>query len=90
MLEVCKPLRKLMSSKMTWTWNASSQQLFDKAKSLIKAEMCMKFYDDTKPLYLETDVSGIGLEQQYYNLGTTWAARKTVHQTTLSFAQLHL
>ena len=23
--------------------------------------MCMKFYDDTKPLYLETDASGIGL-----------------------------
>ena len=22
----------------------------------------MKFYDDTKPLYLETDASGIGLE----------------------------
>ena len=43
MLEVCKPLRKLTSSKMTWTWNASYQQLFDKAKSLIKAEMCMKF-----------------------------------------------
>ena len=60
-LEVCKPLRKLTSSKMTWTWNASYQQLFDKAKSLIKAEMCMKFYDDTKLLYLETDASGIGL-----------------------------
>ena len=58
--EVCKPLRKLMSSKMTWTWNASYQQLFNKAKSLIKVEMCMKFYD-TKPLYLKTDASGIGL-----------------------------
>ena len=23
--------------------------------------MCMKFYDDTKPLYLKTDASGIGL-----------------------------
>ena len=23
--------------------------------------MCMKFYDDTKPLYLETDTSGVGL-----------------------------
>ena len=23
--------------------------------------MCMKFYDDTKPLYLETDASGVGL-----------------------------
>ena len=28
---------------------------------LIKADMCMKFYDNNKPLYLETDVSGIGL-----------------------------
>ena len=23
--------------------------------------MCMKFYDDTKPLYLKTDASGVGL-----------------------------
>ena len=41
--------------------NASYQQLFNKAKLLIKAEMCMKFYDDTKPLYLETDASSISL-----------------------------
>ena len=61
MLEVCEPLRKLMSSKTTWTWNVSYQQLFDKAKLLIKVEMCMKFYDDTKLLCLETDASGIGL-----------------------------
>ena len=59
--EACKPLRKLMSSKMTWTWNESYQQLFNKAKLLIKVEMCIKFYYDTKPLYLETDASGIGL-----------------------------
>ena len=50
-----------MSSKATWTWNASYQQLFDKAKSITKVEMCMKFYEDTKPLYLETDASGINL-----------------------------
>ena len=35
--------------------------LFSKTKSLIKADMCMKFYDDTKPFYLETDASGVGL-----------------------------
>ena len=23
--------------------------------------MCIKFYDDSKPLYLETDASGVGL-----------------------------
>ena len=59
--EVCKPLRKLTSSKAMWTWDASYQQRFEKAKSLIKVEMCMKFYDDTKLLYLETDASGVGL-----------------------------
>ena len=48
MSEVCKPLRKLTSSKAMWTWNASYQQQFKKAKPLIKAGMCMKFYDDTK------------------------------------------
>ena len=27
----------------------------------IKSDMCMKFYDDTKPLYLKTDASRLGL-----------------------------
>ena len=58
---VCDPLCKLTSSKVTWTWNLSYQALFNKAKLLIKVDMCMKFYDDTKLLYLETDVSGVGL-----------------------------
>ena len=59
--EVCKPLHKLTSCKSMLTWNASYQQLFINAKSVIKADVCMKFYDNSKPLYLETDASGIGL-----------------------------
>ena len=35
--------------------------MFDKAKA-IRKDVCMKFYDKTKPLYIETDVSGVGLE----------------------------
>ena len=54
--DVCDALCKLTSSKVTWTWNASYQSLF---KVLIKSDMCMKFYDDTKLLYLDT--SGVGL-----------------------------
>ena len=61
MADVCAPLCKLTSSKVTWTWNTSYQSLFNKAKLLIKSDVCMKFYDDTKPLYLETDASGVGL-----------------------------
>ena len=61
MAEVCDPLQKLTLSKAAWTWNTSYQQLFMKAKSLIKADVCMKFYDDTKLLYLETDAPRVGL-----------------------------
>ena len=50
-----------MSSRTVWMWNESYQAMYDKTKSLIKADMCMKFYDETKPLYLETDASGIEL-----------------------------
>ena len=59
--DVCDPLHMLTSNKVSWTWNASYHDLFDKVKSLIKADMCMKFYDDTKPLHLGTDASGVGL-----------------------------
>ena len=65
---VCDPLHKLTSSKVTWTWNASYQALFNKAKSINKsADMCMKFYDDTKALCLETDASmELALVWHYY------------------------
>ena len=59
--DVCEPLHKLTSSKAVWTWNASFQALFNKAKLLIKSDMCMTFYDGTKPLYLETDASSVDL-----------------------------
>ena len=30
-------------------------------KKIIKRDACMKFYDTSRPLYLETDASGFGL-----------------------------
>ena len=59
--EVSELLCKLTSVKSTWMWNASYQQLFTSGKSIIKANVCMKFYVKSKPLYLETDAPGIGL-----------------------------
>ena len=50
-----------MSVKTEWTWNATYQMLFDKAKAIIKQDVCMKFYEETKPLYIEMDASGVGL-----------------------------
>ena len=76
--DVCDPPHKLTSSKVTRTWNVLYQALFNKAKLLIKADMCMKFYDDTKPLYLETDASGIGLGVALLQMGKGTVCQKDV------------
>ena len=76
--EACDPLWKLTMSRTMWTWNASYQQLFDKAKSLIKVAVCMKFYDDTKLLYIETDASGVGLGAALLQLCNNTACQKGV------------
>ena len=55
MVEVCESLRNLMSTKTEWTWNTTYQKMFDTAKTIIKEDAYMKFYDETKPLYIETD-----------------------------------
>ena len=41
--------------------NATYQKVLNKVKAIIKEDVCMKFYDETKPLYIETDASGAGL-----------------------------
>ena len=61
MAEVCESLRKLISAKTEWTWNGTYQKMFDIAKAIINEEACMKFYHETKPLYIETDASGVDL-----------------------------
>ena len=58
---VCESLRQLMLSKTEWTWNATYQKLFDKAKSITKEDACMQFYDETQLMYLETDTLELDL-----------------------------
>ena len=60
-VEVCKPLGMMTSVNGTWMWNRSYQEINERAKSLVKEDTCMKYYDVRKPLYLETDASGVSL-----------------------------
>ena len=85
--EVCELLCKLTSCQSVWTWNASYQQLFANAKSIIKEDMCMKFYDNSKPLYLETDASGIGLGAALLQLHDNMVCQKGVAPQNIA---LHL
>ena len=60
-VEVCESLCHLISIKADLACNTSYQDLYDWDKAVIKIDLSKKFYDVRKPLYLETDVSGIGL-----------------------------
>ena len=64
--------------------------MFDKANAIIKEDACMKFYGKTKPLYIETDVSGVGLIAALLQIKE---AIKVVivmkHQTVASLGPLH-
>ena len=37
------------------------QDLYEKVKTIVKRDTYMKFYDEARPLYLETGVTGIRL-----------------------------
>ena len=52
MADVCESCRKLISAKPEWTWSTTYQKMFDKAKPITKEDVCMKFYDETIPLYI--------------------------------------
>ena len=80
--DVCELLRQLTSNKMKWTWNATYQKLFDKTKSIMKEDVCMKFYDKTQPLYLETDASGVELKAAHDKPEIAQASQEIRNQTT--------
>ena len=52
---------ELTSTKTERIWSATCQKMFNKAKSIIKEDACMKFHDEMKPLYIDTDASGVGI-----------------------------
>ena len=56
---------KWTSARIEWTWNAAYKKMFNKARSIIKEDTCMKFYDETKPLYIQIHLE-LDWELHYY------------------------
>ena len=80
----------MISVKTEFTWNVTGQRIFDKAKSMIKEDACMTIYDNTKPLYLETDAPGMGLGLANYKQEVAQAVIEMWHQTTTYSDPSHL
>ena len=79
-----------MSVKTEWTWDEAYQILLDMPKSIIKEDACMRCYDRTKPLYLETNASGVGLGASLLQTRSGTCSLKIEHQTTAYSDPLHL
>ena len=73
MADIYGSFGKLTSARTEWTWNATYQKIFNKAKSIIK-DACMQSYDKTKSLYIEMDASRVGM-------GAVQVAPEMKHQT---------
>ena len=89
MADICELLRKLKSATTEWSWKATYQKIFDKAKSIIK-DACMKFYDETKPLSTETDASEVSWELTCYKQEVVQVALGMKHQATAYSDLFHL
>ena len=61
MQRVHKPFRRVISVNVAWTWNKSYQEIYEKIKSLVKEDPCMKYYNARKLLDLETYASVVVL-----------------------------
>ena len=53
--------RGMTLSKFEWTQNNKYQNLFDRAKSIIKNNETMAFYNKKEPLCLDTVAAVVGL-----------------------------
>ena len=82
--EVYEPVRQLTSVKAEWTWNASYQTLFGRSKAIVKGDTCMKFHDETRPLYLVIDACDVGLGASLLQTRDSKTVNKMKHLTTAS------
>ena len=69
--QVCELLCKLTLMKADWTCNKTYQDLYEIAKRIVKRDVCMKFCDATRPLYVEIDASSLALEPDCYKYVVT-------------------
>lgn len=62
------PLCELLKKEMKWRWGEKEQEAFDSLKHQFLETILLHHPDYSKPYYLQTDASGIGLAGVLYQL----------------------
>ena len=58
---VLAPLYRLLKKDVTWQWNDSEEEAFNKAKELLQADSLLVHYDPDKPIIVSCDASPYGV-----------------------------
>jgi hypothetical protein len=59
--DICQPLRKLTQKDVAWNWDESHEAAVQQIKSLVTTGPVLRYFDKTKPLILQSDISEKGL-----------------------------
>ena len=64
--KVCEPKQKMILVRTDWTWNRMYQDLYDKAKKIVKKDACMNFMTWLDPYTYRLMHLVSALEQGFY------------------------
>ena len=59
MSDITTPLRKLLKRDVLFQWTNSFDEAFQKLKNRISSDMCLQYFDTTKPVTLQVDASKV-------------------------------
>ena len=59
--ELTEPLRRLTQNKYEFAWQSQQSEAFEKIKAMLTQAPTLAYFDSSKPITLQTDVSDHGL-----------------------------
>ena len=77
-------LRNFLKDKAGFVWDSNMENLFQRVKALITAVPVLAYYDVTKDVQIQADVSQYGLGAVLHQEG-----RPVAKETELQFYQFH-
>ena len=61
MSDLTTPLRKILKGDVLFQWTDSHEEAFQKLKDSMSSDICLQYFDTTKPVTLQVDGSMVGL-----------------------------
>lgn len=62
MAKIAKPLTQLLKENISFVWNTTAQNAFEKLRDIICSEPVLQFPDFNKPFLVTTDASNYAIE----------------------------